>query len=95
MKKIRNVFIAIFKWFFGILGVLLLIFIVLSFTDIPYYAYHRLGTSHAKNITKPDYIIVMGGSGMPSPEGLIRCYYAAEAAINLKMPKLLLHFHRK
>ena len=90
MKKIRNALITTFKWFFGILGILLLIFVVLSFTDIPYYAYYRLGTSHAKNITKPDYIIVMGGSGMPSPEGLIRCYYAAEAAIQFKEAKIII-----
>lgn len=62
------------------LGIGALSFIVLSFTDIPYFAYHNLGTKNASMELPPDYIVVMGAGGMPSPEGLMRCTYAAEAA---------------
>ena len=55
-------------------------FIILSFTDLPYYAYHHLGTKNASMELPPDYIVVLGAGGMPSPEGLMRCTYAAEAA---------------
>ncbi len=62
------------------LGVLSLIFIILSFTDYPYYAYHWLGTSNAGIMDQPDYIVVMGAGGMPGPEGMMRCYFASQAA---------------
>ena len=54
--------------------------IILSFTDLPYYAYHQLGTANSELKEAPTHIIILGGSGMPSPDGLIRCYYGAKAA---------------
>lgn len=71
---------ALGKWFFRAIGALAFLMVVMSFTDIPYYAYHYLGTCNAKLYHKPDAIVLLGGGGMPSPDGLIRCYYAAEAA---------------
>ena len=67
-------------WFIKAIGVFTLIFIALAFTDVPYLAYHSLGTSCEPLRKKPELIVVFGGSGMPSPDGLIRTYYAAEAA---------------
>ena len=61
-------------------GVFFILLLVLSFTDIPYYAYHNLGTSQPSLKQKPDIIVVLGGAGMPSPDGLIRTYYAVKAA---------------
>ena len=68
------------KRFFVITGVFAFLFLALSFTDIPFYAYHWLGVSNAELSGKPDAIVILGGSGMPSPDGLMRTYYAAEAA---------------
>jgi uncharacterized SAM-binding protein YcdF (DUF218 family) len=68
----------------GILGLLFFVLIVLSFTDVPYYAYYYLSLPQEKLERKPDLIVVLGGSGMPSPDGLIRTYYAAEAANRFK-----------
>ncbi len=62
------------------LGLIALIFIILSFTDFPYYAYYWLGTANAKNTQEPDYIVVMGAGGMPSAKGVLRCYFAAKAS---------------
>lgn len=67
------------KFVFG-MGLIALVFVVLSFTDYPYYAYHWLGTANAKLTQQPDYIIVMGAGGMPSAKGVLRCYFAAKAA---------------
>ncbi len=67
------------KFVFG-MGLIALVFVVLSFTDYPYYAYHWLGTANAKNTQEPDYIIVMGAGGMPSAKGVLRCYFAAKAS---------------
>jgi uncharacterized SAM-binding protein YcdF (DUF218 family) len=61
-------------------GTFAFLFFILSFTDIPYHAYHYLGTCNAKLYRKPDLIVLLGGGGMPSPDGLMRCYYTAEAA---------------
>lgn len=83
MKRTQSFFkkaIALFnKLVFG-MGLIALIFVVLSFTDYPYYAYHWLGTVNAKITHKPDYIVVMGAGGMPSAKGVLRCYFAAKVA---------------
>jgi uncharacterized SAM-binding protein YcdF (DUF218 family) len=90
LNKIKKAGIVGLKWLLGISGVLFIIFIILSFTDIPYYAYHHLGTANSKLTSKPDIIVVLGGSGMPSPESLIRIYYAAEAANKYKAAKVII-----
>lgn len=72
--------LTLLKVFLIVMGVIASIFITLSFTDLPYYAYHRLGTTNHEMENRPDVIVVMGAGGMPSPEGLMRCYYSALAA---------------
>lgn len=61
-------------------GIVFAVMIALAFTDIPFWACYHLGTSGTSLHGKPDYIVVMGAGGMPGPEGLMRCYVAAEAA---------------
>jgi uncharacterized SAM-binding protein YcdF (DUF218 family) len=90
IKKIVSCGMAFLKWFLWISGICLIVFIIFSFTDLPYFAYHRLGTANAELTAKPDYIVVLGGSGMPSPEGLIRTYYAAIAANKYKEAKIII-----
>lgn len=68
-------------YFLVSLGSIFLLMIVLAFTDAPYYAYHDLAVRKDTLITDPDYIVIMGGDGMPSPHGLMRLYQGAEAAI--------------
>src|SRR3954462_11304722 len=78
--KIKYQVLSLCKWFFAIIGSLAFLAWLLSFTDLPYYAYHWLGVKGSNSTGTPDLIVVLGGSGMPSPDGLIRTYYAAEAA---------------
>ena len=66
------------KWFLFGFGIFAFLFFILSFTDLPYYAYHWLGTSNSKICGKPNLIVILGGGGMPSPDGLIRTYYGAQ-----------------
>ena len=61
-------------------GVLFLLLLVLSFTSLPFWGYYWLGTSESKISGKPDYIVLLGGGGMPSESNLIRAYYVCEAA---------------
>ena len=64
--------------------------IALAFTDVPYFAYHQLGT-HCKGLKgNPEVIVVLGGSGMPSADGLIRTYYASEAANKFPLAKVII-----
>jgi uncharacterized SAM-binding protein YcdF (DUF218 family) len=62
------------------MGIVLLFSVIMSFTDYPFWAYYWLGTYNAELTKEPDILVVMGGGGMPSPDGLIRCYYAANMA---------------
>lgn len=72
------------------LGSILLIMLVLSFTSLPFWADYHLGVSADPLTDDPEVIVVLGGSGMPSQNGLIRCYYGAEAAIKYPEAKIII-----
>ncbi|NOX46383.1 MAG: YdcF family protein [Chlorobi bacterium] len=76
----KRAIVKIVKWFFCLGGVLAFVLLLLSFTDIPYYAYHGLGIVNSELKGNPDVIVIPGGSGMPCADGLIRTYYGAIAA---------------
>jgi uncharacterized SAM-binding protein YcdF (DUF218 family) len=80
----------ILRQFLIIAGILTCFFLVLSFTDIPYYAYHQLGETQEELTNTPDLIVVMGGGGMPSPDGLMRTFYAAEVAKKYEQAKIII-----
>jgi uncharacterized SAM-binding protein YcdF (DUF218 family) len=63
------------------LGLVFLIILILSFTTLPYWGYYWLGTSKSKITEKPDYIILLGGSGMPSESSLMRAFFVHLAAV--------------
>jgi len=66
------------------------VFVVLAFTEIPYWAYYRLASVEDVIEGKPETIIIMGGDGMPSPSGLMRCYYGAEKALLFSEAKIII-----
>ncbi len=53
---------------------------ILSFTSLPYWGYYWLGTSQSKISGKPDYIVMLGGGGMPSESNLMRAFFVFRAA---------------
>ncbi|MBN1597679.1 MAG: YdcF family protein [Bacteroidales bacterium] len=67
------------------LGTILLIAIILSFTDYPYYAHRWLANHNTQLDVDPDIIILLGGTGMPSADGLLRTYFTS--GIGNKYPK--------
>lgn len=77
LNRIRVLFRSILLSF----GFLFLIILFLSFTTLPYWGYYWLGTSQSKITEKPDYIILLGGGGMPSESSLMRVFYAHRAAM--------------
>jgi len=62
------------------LGSILTLIIILSFTSAPFWIRYGMGMKKASVNRPPDYIVVLGGGGMPSESGLIRCWYAAKTA---------------
>ncbi|MEJ5302436.1 MAG: YdcF family protein [Bacteroidales bacterium] len=85
LKKILNWV----RCFIGVVGFVALLMGILSFTSLPFWAWYRLGKSGNKSCI-PNYIVVMGAGGMPSPEGLMRCYIAAEAAHKFPLAKVII-----
>lgn len=86
----RSILIRIINIFLKATGILAMVLFVLSLTDVPYNAYHWLGTSNSMIKKTPDTIIILGGAGMPSQDGFIRCYYAAETAIKFNKAEIII-----
>ncbi len=61
-------------------GLLFFVLLVLSFTTLPYWGYYWLGTSKSKITEKPEYIVLLGGGGMPSESNLMRAFFVFKAA---------------
>ena len=83
MKRIsfKNIqFLRILRVFLMLAGVLFLGCLAISTTTLPFWGIHWLGTSLSELHGKPDGIVFLGGSGMPSESNLIRCWYTASAA---------------
>lgn len=72
------------------LGALFFVILILSFTTLPFWGYYWLGTSESKITEKPDYIVLLGGGGMPSESNLMRAYYACEAAKQSPESKIII-----
>lgn len=70
----------IVRLFLIFLGSLCLLLLILAFTSAPFWIWYGLGTSKAGISTYPGFIVVLGGSGIPSETGLMRTWYAAKAA---------------
>ncbi|MBN2485962.1 MAG: YdcF family protein [Bacteroidales bacterium] len=88
LKQVKRAF----GLFLRLLGWFSLIAIVLSFTDIPWYAYYWLGTKGAGLTKKPHYIVMLGGVGMPSPDDLMRTWFAAGAAHEVPESDVIVSF---
>ncbi len=61
-------------------GAWMLLLFILAMTTAPFWLRYQLGTAKAGIKRPPDYIVVLGGGGMPSESGLMRCWYAARVA---------------
>ncbi len=75
---------------FAGLGLLFMVMIVLSFTTLPFWGYYWLGTSKSKITGKPDYIVLLGGGGMPSESNLMRSYYVCKVAKELPDSRIVI-----
>ncbi|MFI5149710.1 MAG: YdcF family protein [Bacteroidia bacterium] len=85
LKKVLHFLKRLFHWLFLCLGAFLFILLILSFTRVPYDVSAWLAKKSSRYNFKPDAIVFLGGSGMPSEANLIRLYYTA--ALSEKYPK--------
>ena len=90
MRKILIRFYQAFKILCWTSGLFFIIMLILSFTTTPFYAYHWLGTSVSEIETEPEYVVFLGGGGMPSQSNLMRSYYTVHAAKSFSESKIIL-----
>jgi len=80
MQKIVNRVFIFLRTAILSFGVLFVLSVVLSFTTLPFWGYYWLGTSESKITEKPEYIVLLGGGGMPSESNLMRAFFVFKAA---------------
>lgn len=79
-SRSRSWLLLPFRLLFRALGWAAVVAVVAAFTSLPWKLYGWLGDSGAPLNKEPQYLVVMGGGGIPSESGLMRTYAAAEAA---------------
>lgn len=84
-RIVKQVFVRLLLTF----GIIALLMIGLSFTDLPWHAYYHLGTSQIDRTIEADYIVVLGAGAVPGQHSLLRCWYAAQVAKQLPEAKVI------
>ncbi len=69
-----------FRAVLRVFGWVSLALVVLALTPVPWRIYRGLGDDGSQLKCGPEFIVVMGGGGIPSESGLMRTFAAAEAA---------------
>jgi len=89
-KKIQKRIFKVFKWALLSLGMFFLIMLILSFTTLPFWGVYDLAVSESDFDFQPDYIVLMGGAGIPSNTALMRSYYTAELSKKYSEAKIII-----
>ena len=82
--------LKIIRVFLVAMGVVLSLAVILAFTSAPFWMWYRLSMSEAGLNRPPEYIVVLGGGGMPSESGLMRSWYAAKTANYFTRAKVII-----
>jgi len=90
MKKKSNKIGRVIKILLLATGSLFLVICILAFTTLPFWAYYSLGTSGSRITKNPSVIVMLGGAGIPSGDGLIRSYYTAKLATSNPGAKIII-----
>jgi len=80
----------LFRSVFMVAGIMALCLIILAFTSAPFWTWYSLSIKNAGIHRPPEYIVLLGGGGMPSESGLIRCWYAAKAANHFQHARVII-----
>jgi uncharacterized SAM-binding protein YcdF (DUF218 family) len=79
----------ILKYLLFSCGCLFLILLIFCFTPGPFWTWYGMSTKHAGIHRPPDYIVVLGGGGMPSESGLMRTWYAGVIGNHFSRSKII------
>ena len=83
MTNIKSIyFLRLLRNLFVLIGILFSICVLLALTTAPFWGYHWLGTSKSEINQEPQFIVLLGGGGMPSQSALMRSWYVEKAAIS-------------
>ncbi len=80
MVRIGRNFLRLVRVVVILSGIALICGCLLNLTSCPWRVYSWLATDEYVFPGEPDYIVVLGGGGIPSESGLMRTYYGASAA---------------
>lgn len=72
-----------------VLGSVSLVMIILAFTSAPFWIRYNMGIAKSAITGIPEYIVVLGGGGIPSESGLMRTYYGAKAGKQFPNAKII------
>lgn len=70
-------------------GAAVIVAVLLAFTPVYWHLYHWLGEDEYELGVEPDYIVVLGGGGIPSASGLMRTYHAAQVGGYFRRAKII------
>ena len=73
-----------------VMGTMFTLMIVLAWTTAPFWIRYNLGISKAGIHRPPEYIVFLGGGGMPSESALMRSYYTARVAGHYTRAKVII-----
>ncbi len=80
--KIKSIyFLRLLRNLFVLIGIFFSICVLLALTTVPFWGYHWLGTSKSEIKWEPQFIILLGGGGMPSQSALMRSWYTEKATL--------------
>lgn len=86
---IKDIFFKTSKILLITMGSLFLCMVVIAFTSLPFSMRYNLGTTVPKLIEKPEYIVMLGGGGIPEGSSMVRLYHTAVQAKLFPMAKVI------
>ena len=85
--------LRILKYILFFFGCLFLILFIFCLTSAPFWTWYNMSTKHAGIHRPPEFIVVLGGGGMPSESGLMRTWYAARLGNHFFRSKVIIALH--
>ena len=82
--------LRILKYILFFFGCLFLILFIFCLTSAPFWTWYNMSTKHAGIHRPPEFIVVLGGGGMPSESGLMRTWYAARLGNHFFRSKIII-----
>jgi uncharacterized SAM-binding protein YcdF (DUF218 family) len=90
MKIKRISVLKLFRILLLSIGSFFLLLCLIAFTTLPFYARYYLGTHLGCVDKEPASIILLGGSGMPSEDGMMRSYFTSLLANQYPLSSIII-----